>query len=74
MFLDRATQDEAHDDLGAASENLFRYLKLRPDDISSQIRLAKDYSKAARSRQEKSRAAQLLARAIGSEQVDQPTA
>lgn len=64
-FLIRASDLERDAEYGKAADELFRYLKLHPDDAAVRIRLAKTFGKAARSRNEKSRAAQLFAAAIG---------
>ena len=64
VFLNRAAEHETAEEYGKAAEDVFRYLKLSPDDVEAQIRLAKYFGKSAKSQAEKSRAAQLFARAI----------
>ncbi len=64
-LLVRAADQERDEQWHEASESVYRYLQLLPDDAEARIRLAEDFSKSATMPRQKIRAAELYAVAIG---------
>jgi len=64
-FLERADVLEKEGRLSAAAAYIYRYLKLNPDDLERQVRLAETYDRAAEDLRGKARASEFYFEVLG---------
>jgi len=64
-FLERADTLEEEGNLNRAAHYVHRYLRLRPDDLKAQVRLAETYDEAAESPRQKVRAIEIYYEVLG---------
>ena len=64
-FLERADALQEEGRLSAAAAYIYRYLKLHPDDLEQQVRLAETYDRAAEDLRGKARASEFYLKVLG---------